>query len=210
MGSNFQDDRINMKEILFLPYFGNIEFYSILKSCESPIFEIWDTYPKQTFRNRTQILGANGILDLSIPIKKPKGSKSKTCEIEIDYSENWQKIHLKSLESAYKNSPYFDYYANNIFDLIEQNDTLLIEKNKNILQVTSQLIGISTEIKTSEDYIKNEGAKDFRTSISPKIKSNFKHNNWIQVFADRFEFQPNLSILDLLFNEGPNTVNFLN
>lgn len=198
-----------MDSILFLPYFGNIEFYSVLLNSENPVFEVWDTYPKQTYRNRTRILAANGNLDLSIPVKKPNGSKSKTHEIQIDYTDNWQKVHLKSIESAYKNSPFFDYYADTIFDLIESSEKLLIEKNQKILQTTAELIGFESKIELSSDYIKDSGAKDYRSKISPKTESEFKHQSYIQVFADRFEFQPNLSILDLLFNEGPNTISFL-
>ncbi|MCB0477897.1 MAG: WbqC family protein [Crocinitomicaceae bacterium] len=198
-----------MSDIFFLPYFGNIEFYSRLKKSENVIFEVWDTYPKQTFRNRTQILGANGILDLSIPVKKPNGSRSKTHEILIDYREDWQKNHLKSIESAYKNSPYYEFYEPYISQLILSNHELLIEKNQKILDFLLEMLGIKLDIKLSHTFIKENVDHDFRTSISPKIKSEFQCERYIQVFADRFDFQNNLSILDLLFNEGPNSASFL-
>lgn len=198
-----------MESILFLPYFGNLEFYHELKKADQAILEIHDTYPKQTFRNRTQILGANGLLNLSIPVIKPNGSKSKTHEIQIDYSEDWQKNHLKSIESAYKNSPFYDYYDREIEALILTEDKFLIEKNERILDFFVKALGISTPVKLSGTYIENEDVKDFRNVISPKVKSSFECDPYIQVFADRFEFQDNLSILDLLFNEGPNASTYL-
>ncbi|MEZ4937401.1 MAG: WbqC family protein [Crocinitomicaceae bacterium] len=198
-----------MSDIFFLPYFGNIEFYSRLISSENVVFEIWDTYPKQTFRNRTQILGANGILDLSIPVKKPNGSRSKTHEILIDYREDWQKNHLKSIESAYKNSPYYEFYEPYISRLILSNHELLIEKNQKILEFLLEMLGIDLEVRLSDTFIKEKINQDFRINISPKIKSEFQCGRYIQVFADRFDFQNNLSILDLLFNEGPNSASFL-
>lgn len=198
-----------MPVILFHPYFGNIEFYHVLKNAAEVILEVWDTYPKQTYRNRTQILGANGVLDLSIPVKKPNGSKSKTKEILIDYREDWQKKHLKSIESAYKNSPYYDFYEPYISPLILSNEKYLIDKNQRILDLMIQQLQIETRISTSENYQKEESIHDFRKSISPKVKSNYQCEKYIQVFADRFDFQNNLSILDLLFNEGPNAKSFL-
>ncbi len=198
-----------MKSILFLPYFGNIEFYHILKNSEEAVFEVWDTYPKQTFRNRTQILGANGPLNLSIPVIKPNGSKSKTREIKIDYSEDWQKNHLKSIESAYKNSPFYDYYDREIMDLINSKEELLIEKNLKLVEFVSKTFSIDTNTSISDTYIKESDFENYRERLSPKRKSDFKTPSYIQVFSDRFEFQNNLSILDLLFNEGPNAVSFL-
>lgn len=198
-----------MPVILFHPYFGNIEFFHVLKNTEEVVLEIWDTYPKQTYRNRTQILGANGVLDLSIPVKKPNGSKSKTKEILIDYREDWQKKHLKSIESAYKNSPFYDFYEPYISPLILSNEKYLIDKNQRILDLMIQQLQIDTRISTSENYQKEESINDFRKSISPKVKSNYQCEKYIQVFADRFDFQNNLSILDLLFNEGPNAKSFL-
>jgi hypothetical protein len=198
-----------MNSILFFPYFGNIEFFNVLKNSNEYVFEICDTYPKQTYRNRTQILGSNGILDLSIPVKKPNGSKSKTSEIKIDYSENWQKSHLKSIESAYKNSPFYDYYIDNISALILSKEETLIEKNELIIKRLAAIIGFSINVEITKEYLKESDWSDYRTTITPKSISNFDHPPYIQVFSDRFEFKKNLSILDLLFNEGPNTISFL-
>ena len=198
-----------MKSILFLPYFGNIEFFHVLMKSEEAIFEIWDTYPKQTFRNRTVILGANGPLNLSVPVIKPNGSKSKTCEIRIDYTDDWQKNHIKSIESAYKNSPFYDYFDREIMALINSKEELLIDKNQKILEFVSKTFCIDTNTSISESYIKDSNLHDYRQILSPKKKTDFKTHEYIQVFSDRFEFQNNLSILDLLFNEGPNAISFL-
>lgn len=198
-----------MKTVLLLPYFGNIEFFHRFLNEENIVFEIHETFPKQTYRNRTRILGANGVMDLSIPVKKPFGSKSKTNQILIDYSVNWQQIHWKSIESAYKNSPFFEYYSDTIKELLMQKDDLLIVKNEKLHHHICELLGIESNYELSSNYIVDEIQKDYRTSISPKIESVFQHESYIQVFQDRTEFKPNLSILDLLFNEGPNSVSFL-
>lgn len=161
-------------------------------------------------------MSANGVMPLSIPIKKASTPKFFTKDARVDYDVNWQKIHFKAIESAYKNSPFYDYYMDDYMEVFKNKEVFLLDLNTKILHTVLEHIGINKEIGYSEDYISaTEGYCDMRDAIHPKSSkrmiedSEFIPKPYQQTFCDRFPFTPNLSIIDLLFNTGPEAKLFL-
>jgi hypothetical protein len=201
------------KAILSTAYLAPIQYYSKLLKYDEAIIEIYENYPKQTYRNRCCIYGANGLLDLSIPVKKID-TKTKTKDIKIDYVTNWQKLHWKSIESAYRSSPYFEYYADEFLPFFTTKTDFLIDYNLALQNLITIIIGIEVRIKKTDNYIVNNelAVADYRELINPKkkfIDLDFKQPEYTQVFSTRFSFIPNLSIIDLLFNVGPDSLTYL-
>ncbi len=199
-----------MKAILSSAYLGNIEYYTVLCTANQVIIETNDRFQKQTYRNRCSIYGANGKLNLSIPIEHASKSK-KMKDVCISYSENWQKLHWKSIESAYRSSPYFEYYENEFKNLFTIKTKLLLEFNTLLQNKVLELLQLNPKI-TYSNLFNHEYPyhNDLREKLNPKKVSSFQHQSYIQVFSSKYGHIPNLSIIDLLFNEGPNSVTFLN
>jgi len=194
-------------------YFPSIQYLSkfLMEDIDIEI-EKCETFQKQSYRNRCIILSPNGNLPLTVPVQKVSGKKILMNEIKIDYSTNWQAEHLKSIEAAYRSSPFFEFYIDSFLKFFKSRYDLLIDFNTEILKTLLYEIEISKNFTFTEEYFKEN--PDFRRGIHPKEKeqindSNFKPINYTQVFSSKFDFQPNLSVLDLLFNEGPNAVNIL-
>ncbi len=191
--------------MLFHPtYFPTILQYQKMIEAKAIIFEVSDNFQKQTYRNRCYIYGANGKQLLNIPVIKGS-SKQKTKDIKISYAENWQKEHLKSLDSAYKSSPFYEFYIDDILPIFSNKTTFLLDFNIKIFELVNSLLPINISYSKSTEYqvkVKNDyrflvHAKQEITAILPKYR---------QVFSEKHGFIKNLSILDLLFNEGPNAI----
>jgi len=198
------------KLILSTAYFPPIEYFAAIAKVDEIVIETQETYPKQTYRNRCRIATANGNLDLSIPVKKVNGNHTITKDILSSDKENWRIKHWRAIESAYNASAFFLYYKDEVKDLILNPETNLIDYNSKILNSILTIIGIETNIKYSEDYIKvYKDHLDLRNAISPKVKEEKAVPEYFQVFNHKYPFQSNLSILDLLFNEGPATLSYL-
>lgn len=205
--------------LLSTAYFGNIQYYSKLYSDEEVLIEEHENYTKQSFRNRCDILSGNGVISLSIPVKKENGrDKIPIREVEIEYVMEWQKQHWRSIVSAYGSSPFFEFYDYLFEPLFKKKEKYLIDHNNNCMDVVCGCIKKRVEIGRTTDFMEtedNETILDYRQSISPKAAlqkedSHFMDVEYYQVFAEKFPFQKNLSILDLLFCEGNNTLNLLN
>lgn len=193
-------------------YLPPIDFIAALRKHNIVYIDIYENYLKQTYRNRCLIAAANGILSLSIPVIKTNGNHTAVKDIKIDYSQSWQKIHWRSIESAYNSSPFFLYYMD-IFDIFyKKKYTFLIDLNRNLLEKILKCLNISCEIKFTEDYQgQGKNLNDFRNLFSPKKKSNIKSfPEYTQVFSEKHSFIPNLSIIDLLFNEGNYAAEYVN
>ena len=200
-----------LKKGLFSSYYlAPIAYYYYLIKHNNIAEDVYENFVKQTYRNRFYILSPNGIQSLTIPLIKVK-RKKPFKDVKIAYDENWQKIHWKSIESAYRSSPYFEYYEDEFQPLFEQKFDFLIDLNTKLQTKIIDIIGIETTISKSSSYIENiDDYIDYRTSLSPKNEiTNLNFPNYMQVFNDRLPFKPNLSILDLLFNEGPNSLNYI-
>lgn len=198
-----------MTAILSAQYFPNIEYISKFLVFDKIIIEAHENYLKKTFRTRCDILSANGIITLSIPVIQNKNTKTLIKDIEISYAENWQKLHLSALESAYNSSPFFEFYIDDFKHFFNQKYTNLFEFNIEILKLILETIGIKTKIETTEKFIEiNTVLNDFRFSIS-KTRNEEINTKYVQVFSEKFKFQPNLSILDVIFNLGPESILYL-
>ena len=202
--------------LLNTAYFPPIQYFSKIKEHEQFCIEQYENYGKQSYRNRCRIQFANGIMPLVVPVKKKDGQKFLTKEAQIDYSCKWQKLHFKSIESAYKNSPFYDYYTEDLSVFFESRAKYLLDLNNRILDTLLSLLSLKRTIQCTADYITSPaGFCDYREIIHPKPSrckaedSNFICRPYTQTFNDRFPFVPNLSILDLLFNTGPEAPAYL-
>ncbi|MAZ01195.1 MAG: hypothetical protein CMP58_03265 [Flavobacteriales bacterium] len=191
----------NNKIIIPTSYFGNIFYYKIIYDNKFEI-EINDFFEKQTIRNRCEILGPNKVLKLVVPCKK---EKTQIKNIKISYSEDWRKIHSKSIEYSYRSSPYFEYYEKKILSIFSKKYTFLTDLNKNIHELISECLKIKKETHYSSKYQEYKANYDFRQTNFFKKKKFHKYN---QVFSEN-KFYSNLCILDLIFNLGPDANKYL-
>jgi hypothetical protein len=199
------------KNVFASNYLAPIEYYFQLINSNEAIIDTHENYVKQTFRNRCQILSPNGVQNLTIPLVKARQRKVIN-KVEIAYDDNWRKLHWKSFESAYRSSPYFEYYEDDFYPFYHEKEyKYLVDFNEAMQAKIIELLSLEVNITKSDSYIENVAtANDFRNSISPKNTTSLSFASYIQVFGgERNGFNPNLSILDLLFNEGPNAVNYM-
>ena len=199
-----------MKVILPIVYLGNIEYYSILNKAEVIILDKHENFIKQSFRNRTEIYGGFGLHSLTIPVEKHP-NHTPIHKVTVFNQENWLKQHWKSIETVYRSSPYFEYYEDELFPLFQDKKTNLIDFCIELQNKIIELLQIEPNIQFTTEYIsEKEDFSDLRNNFKPKQKEqNIPKSPYNQVFEDKFGFIPNLFILDLLFNEGPNAISFL-
>jgi hypothetical protein len=189
-------------------YFAPISQYVAIAKSATIEFEIEDNFQKQTYRNRCYINTSNGKLLLNVPIKHHKGVKQKTKDVRIDYTENWQLNHLKALKSAYSSSPFFEFYIDDLQPIFKSNHRFLIDLNLRCHDFIMDTLQLQLSTSFSTEYLK-ESDNDFRKLINAKVKTAFQFNRYIQVFEQENGFIANLSMLDLIFMEGPNALNYL-
>lgn len=196
--------------LLSTAYFGPVQYYTKFLTHDRGFIEIHDHYTKQTYRNRCNVYGANGLLPLSIPVLKGRKHKSPVRDIKTDDSRNWKKLHWKGIESAYMHSPFFEYYMDEIRSIYDREYSFLMDMNMDILHLTLTHLEIASEITRTDAFIEDAGNDyaDYRELIHPRkdpgADPEFLLRPYQQVFIAKHGFLPNLSILDLLFNEGPN------
>jgi hypothetical protein len=176
-------------------YFPSLLYFQELQGNSEVGISGNETYLKQSFRNRCEILTGNGIQFLSVPVIKPNGSKSLTKEVQISNVTNWRIDHWRAIESAYRSAPYFEFFDHEIKNLIFLESELLIDYNHNIISFFANLWQLNS-VKVNSDKEIGVNTVDFLTR-------DCFYKPYTQVFNDRFEFQSNLSILDLLFCQGP-------
>ncbi|WP_026449761.1 WbqC family protein [Aequorivita capsosiphonis] len=200
-----------MKKILVHPsYFPSIEQMAAIAQAEKVVFEVEDNYQKQTYRNRAYIAHSNGELLLNIPIKHSKnGERQKMKNILVENDFPWQDLHWKSLQSAYRTSPFFEYYEDDLEPLFSEKVESLMDYNLRIAEILFELIGIEAEVSTTKVYEVSPEIQDLRFLVNAKRKSTFQPEQYTQVHEANHPFLPNLSVLDLLFNEGPNSLIYL-
>mgnify|MGYP002628128892 CR=1 FL=1 len=191
------------KAIFPVFYAGNIAYYRGLMQSEV-CFEICENFPKQTFRSRMLITGPNGSQLLAIPTVKT-GLRRTMKDVKISYAEDWQKDHWKSLEASYRRSPYFEYYEHLFMPFYKAKKETLLEFNLELHDTILKILSLELPYSQSEKYSDYEN--DFR-GHSFELKTE-EIKQYTQVFNDRQEFAPNLSILDAIFNLGPQTTMLL-
>ncbi len=205
--------------ILSSAYFAPVQWYQKLNRYENIVIEQHDNFIKQTYRNRCVIATTQGLQALTIPVERPSDArldKTQLKDICISDHGNWRHLHWKALLSAYGESPFFEYYADDIHPFYEKKYKFLLDFNMEINQKMMELLDIEkSSLSLSNEYSSYEGycdTVDFREVIRPKHPGEDKEwqpKKYYQVYQQKFGFQPNLSILDLLFNEGNEAVYYL-
>lgn len=198
-----------MKDIILYPtYFPSISHYIAIVNAEKVTFEVEDTFQKQTNRNRMYIYSPNGIQMLNIPLKHDIGiTKFKDIKIENDF--NWQKNHFKSLEAAYRASPFFEYFEDDLRPIFEKKHTYMLDLNFEVFDLLNDALGIKIQFEKTTEYFHDIPEKsDLRYLVNGK-KDSTVIEPYTQVFETKHGFINNLSILDLLFNEGRHAVDYL-
>lgn len=216
-------------------YFPCISYVAQLLADDAPVIEIYDTYHKQTYRNRCHVMTANGVQLLSVPVKQVNGNHTMTKDMIISTVEPWQQIHSRCLESAYKASPYFDHYYSYLSPIFEQRHERLIDLNDAALKAILKMLKVKKEFTYTSEYAK-EAETDFREvfvkwgarsrghevtgpgdleTTRPRNPETAEPRDlgtprpYYQVFENKFPFAPDLSVLDLIFNEGPEAMDYL-
>ena len=199
-----------MKNTVLFPifYLPPISWFSFFLNEENEILlEQFENFPKQTYRNRANIYGANGKLSLIIPIHH--NGKRAMREIEISNRENWQKLHWKSIKTAYQSSPYFEFYEDKLEAIFTFKTNSLIEFNLNALEIIQKILKTEKKYILNNGFVKEPSEEDFREKFSAKQESEFDMEEYYQNFSDKRGFQKDLSILDLICNKGPESLTYL-
>lgn len=201
--------------ILSTAYLGPVQYFSKLHRADSITIELFEHYVKQSFRNRCVIAGPEGSLPLTVPVEKV-ANHAPIKDVKLSDHGNWQHLHWNAMQSAYMSSPFFEYYADDFAPFYERHFDYLCDFNEELMLLCCKLLDIDIEhkLKHSENYIMDaEDSIDYREKISPKVPfsldTDFEAKPYYQVFQERTGFVPNLSIVDLLFNMGPEGLLYL-
>ena len=192
-------------------YFPNILTMSVVVN-KSVEWEVWDNYQKQTYRNRCIICTDQGVHRLTVPIQHVGGEEGRQLyrDVKLDHSMPWLRQHWRGLQTAYRTSPFFEFYEDELVGLFEKQHRYLLEMNFEILEVLADLIGFEMpELQTEKYQPEIPQEEDARFLVKAKDTIHFKNEAYTQVFADRHGFIPNVSVLDLLFNMGPESLAYL-
>ncbi|MFM7024183.1 MAG: WbqC family protein [Flavobacteriales bacterium] len=199
-----------MTAIFPTAFLGPIEYYAQLKKHPNALLEMHEHFPKQTFRSRTEIFGANGKLTISIPLNRNSREHTPISKMLISYDAPWQNLLWRSVTTAYRSSAFFEYYESEFNKLVYAKHELLIDYNNGFHQWICSKMKLEATLTPTNEYKKTyERLMDFRTGMHPKSGSTFVHPEYMQVFSNKLGFIPNLSIVDLLFNEGPHSGSIL-
>ncbi len=202
-----------MKALIELQYLPPIAYFSILMKHETIWIEQYENYQKGSYRNRCEIGTSNGTLRLSIPLEKGKNNQTNIRDVKIYNATNWQIQHWRAIQSAYGKSPFFEYYADDLSPYFNKSFNFLFDWNLELLNLTTELIGLSTDFQLNTTYEFNQNDFwDYRNTITPKnsLQLPYQPKSYNQVFEDKHGFIPNLSILDLLFCKGPEATLVIN
>lgn len=197
---------------LFHPsYFPSISHFASMVQCDEIVFEMDDNFQKQTNRNRTYIYSPNGVQLLNIPVKHSKQTHQKTKDVKIENDFNWQKQHFKSLEAAYRSSPFFEYFEDEIVPIFEKKQHFLMDLNFETMEFVAKCLRMKLNYSKTTEYFKEIDSNlitDYRYLIDGK-KDQIVLEPYPQVFGDKHGFLNNLSVLDLIFNEGKFAMDYL-
>ena len=195
--------------LLSTAYFPPIGYFSLIRNAGELFIEREENYIKQSYRNRFRILSSNGILTLSVPVIKGILLKTKIKDITIDYSKRWQQNHLRAITSAYSRSPYFQFYSDSFEKIILGNYKFLLDLNDELLFKCLEIMKINKCILHTSSFEAHTGKiYDYRYRLTPKKPLDIPYKPYIQVFSNQ-NFVTGLSIIDLLFNAGPESAEYL-
>ena len=202
-----------MTTLLSTTYFGPVQWYQKLYRSEAVEIEQWESFQKQTYRNRCLIATTNGVQALTVPVERREGEKEVIKDIRISDHGNWRHLHWNALQSAYGESPFFDYYQDDIRPFFEKRWTFLLDFNEEIRQKMCELIDIQPKVGYTKTFVNHrDSTHDYREGIRPKHPApdpDFTPKPYYQVYQQKHGFLANLSILDLLFNLGPESIFYL-
>lgn len=199
-----------MNSVLPIAYLPPVSYFAEYIRHANVLIESMEHFPKQTLRNRCSVLGANGPITLIIPVEKGRSGKTPVKDIRIAHRDNWQRNHWRTILSAYKNAPFFEYYEHLFSPVFEKKHDWLMEFDLELLQVLDKCLNLKKNFQLSSAYIESYPSDftDFRgKSFNENDPESFPE--YTQVFSDRHPFIHNLSVIDLLFNNGPESVNYL-
>lgn len=194
-----------MKVLLPISYLGPVSYYSKLLKSEEIFIETKEHFVKQSVRNRCIILSANGVQTLSIPKERKSSDKTLITNIKISNTQNWQKLHWQSLISSYNSSPFFEYYKDNLEELYLIPQLNLFDFNIKLTETILSFLQTEKQIKFTSEFSDDFDGIDLRNHTF----NNNNMENYEQVFADKIDFQSDLSVVDVLFNLGPETTSYL-
>ena len=197
--------------VLPMFYLPPVEYFALLNTYKPPvIIEKEEHFPKQTYRNRANIYSPDGVLALVVPVVRGSKTHTRVKDVKISYDFNWQRLHWQSLQACYRRSAYFEYYEDELAPFYEKRFNFLFEYNELLLQFILKSIKLKVEFNYTKTYETEYPLLiDFRNTINPKKESGFRQKPYYQVFEERKGFLHNLSIADLLFNQGPHALNYL-
>ena len=197
-----------MNVLLSTTYFGPVQWYQKLYRADAVVIDPDETFLKQTYRNRCYIAAANGVQALTVPVEQP-GNRCPVRDVRISDHGDWRRVHWNAIASAYGESPFFEYYQDDLRPLFERRWPFLYDFNEAIRQTVSTLLDLQCSSMPSPC---DGSTLDLRSAINPKhpaADADFQPRPYYQVYASRYGFQPNLSILDLLLNMGPEGIFYL-
>lgn len=199
-----------MDIVIHPTYLPNIAHFVAIIQAKHTCFEMDDNFQKQTYRNRAYIYGANGKLSLNIPVIHTQKERQKYRDVKIYNADKWQSNHWKSLESAYRTSPFFEFYEDDIAPLFQTKADFLLDFNMKCIEAIRDCLQLEINASETHEYQKDISDKlDMRYLVNTKKEKPKLFDPYTQVFNDKHGFISNLSILDLLFNEGPNSIYYL-
>lgn len=194
-----------MECLLPISYLGPVAYYSAILQSKQIFIETKEHFIKQSFRNRCSIMGSNGTQTLTIPKERKSSDKTLISDISISNQDNWQKSHWQSIVSAYNSSPFFEYYKDELFPFYNTKHSTLFDFNLELSKTILELMRVEKKLNFTSKFQKECNGLDFRSSKF--ILKN--QEEYQQVFCEKYTFIPNLSILDVLFNLGPETTSYL-
>jgi hypothetical protein len=197
-----------MGVLLSTAYLPNTEYFTCLLNQDPVIIEAHEHFQKQSYRNRCEILSANGKLNLSIPLQK-NADKELITEKKISYAENWQMQHWRAITSAYKNTPYFEFFEDEFKPFYFEQHEFLFDFNTKVVRTILNILRIKKKIRFTSEFQTGSQLNDLRDFIHPKNVSKMEFKPYKQVFGEKFGFVPNLSVIDLLFNQGLKSKDYL-
>lgn len=191
-------------------YFPSIAQCVVLIQAQETTFEVCDNYQKQTYRNRMTIYGTQGKMPLTVPVEYSQKNRQLYKDIQISNVENWQDLHWKSIQAAYSSSPFFEFYEHDLLPLFKKPVNNLMDFNFECLEAVLECLQHPLHYKLNISFeVDPEGLIDYRYLVDHRKEKSQDLQSYVQVFDDRHGFQSNLSILDLIFNEGPNALLYL-